>query len=387
MKIAFDATSLCRKTTGIEYYAFNLLKHLLAENTATRFIVLCKESIKPELEVFRGKAEFIVCPSTSQLYCEQVWIPSVLRKLQPDLVHFPAFPPGLLVSVPHVMTIHDATMWKYPETTSWKNKLYMKPLSELALRRAKCIITVSESSRGDISRYTGMAKSRIVNTYESINERFRVIADKKKLSDDLERRMKKVDPSWVMPKKFILSVGSFEPRKNLKILLEAFALLKQQSGFEHKLVLIGRKAWGNASVMNKITELGLSADMLMTGHLSDEDLVVFYNLADVFVYPSLYEGFGLPPLEAMACGTPVLTSNVSSLPEVVGDAALLVDPLDVKTIAEGVRRLVEDQPLREQLRGKGLLQVKKFSWQDTVKRTNEAYEMALNLLGSKYEKG
>src|SRR3989338_1573166 len=164
MKIAFDATSLKRKITGIEYYSLNLIKNLLKLDTHNEYVVLFRSQIHPELEEFRSKAKFLVCPSNNQIYCEQVWIPAVLRKANPDLAHFPAFPPGAFVATRHIMTVHDATMWKYPNATSWKNKVYMKPLTELALHRAEKIITVSESSREDISIYTKTSQDRIVNT-------------------------------------------------------------------------------------------------------------------------------------------------------------------------------------------------------------------------------
>jgi len=276
-------------------------------------------------------------------------------------MHFPAFPPGLFSKKNYLFTIHDASVWKYSNTLSWKGKFYMKPLAILGAKRANKILTVSENSKKDISEYANIPKNKIINTYESISENFRKIKDKNIL--------KRVKEKYNLPLNFVLSVCSLEPRKNLINLLKAFKLLLDDNPkIQHKLVLIGRRAWGKNLVTNKISELNLKNNVIITGHVPEQDLICIYTLADLFVFPSIYEGFGLPPLEAMACGTPVISSNTSSLPEVVGNAAIMINPYDVKKIANAINTLLCNPKLKNKIILKGEKRVKKFSWERIAKK-------------------
>jgi len=201
--------------------------------------------------------------------------------------------------------------------------------------------------------------------YTSADPRFKFLRDKEAARSYILHQYGIKDP-------FILYVGTLEPRKNIPTLIHAFAKVKKD-GFPQKLLLIGGKGWKYEEIFSAINELSLTDQILIPGYVPDEDLVYFYNVADLFVYPSLYEGFGLPPLEAMACGTPVITSNKSSLPEVVGDAALLVDPLDVRALAGAIERVLANEELRAQLSERGLKRAKFFSWKKTAERTWEVY--------------
>jgi len=176
-----------------------------------------------------------------------------------------------------------------------------------------------------------------------------------------------------LPRRFVLAVGNLQPRKNLDRLLGAYARLHDRGVVPHGLVLVGQRWYKGEAVAERIRELGIEKDVRLTGYVSDEELVALYNLADIFVYPSLYEGFGLPVLEAMACGTPVVTSNTTSLPEVAGDAAVLVDPRSESEIMNAIERVACDPDYRRELRRRGLAQAAKFSWRRVAEQTAEVY--------------
>lgn len=366
MKIGIDATSLCRKITGIEVYALDLVKNILKIDKRNNYIIFFRQEVHPELVEFKDKVKFLICPINNQIFCEQIWLPYIAIKEKVDLIHFPAFPPGLFTFKKHIVTIHDASIWEHWRWLSWKGKIYMTPLIKLSSKRALHILTVSEYAKKELMEVAKIKRGRITNTGNSIHERFKMIEDKAIL--------KKVKQKFNLPEKFILSVSLLAPSKNFERLLEAYILFKQnQTNSPYKLVITGRKAWGASQIENKIHNLGLKEEIILTGYVSIDELVALYNLANVFVHLSLYEGFGRPPLEAMACGTPVITSNATSLPEVVGEAAILVNPYNVKEIAKAIMEVVSNLQLREELRKKGLRQVKKFDWEKIARKTIKVY--------------
>ena len=367
-KILIDATSLIRKATGIEYYTLQIIKNLIKYDNENKYIILFRTSVHKELVPFKDKAKFIVCSNNSQVFCEQLWIPYIILKEKPDLAHFPAFPPGLLVNHKNIVfTLHDATMWKYKETTSWKNKLYMKPLSEIAMKKSKKVFTVSKDSKNTIEATFKSAKEKIVVTSESISEKYQRL-DRVKEIEEVKTRFNTGDI-------YLLSVCSLEPRKNIPRLLEAFSKISNIEEYkELKLILVGRKAWGNNIINTKIEQLNLEKKVVITDYVSDEDLLYLYNGAYCFIYPSLYEGFGLPVLEAMACGIPVVTSNNSSIPEVAGDAAILIDPTNEDEIATGICKVLGDTVLREKMISSGYSRVNEFSWEKIIKNMLSQYK-------------
>ena len=288
MKIGFDATSLCRRITGIESYTLSLIQNLIRLDNENEYVIFFRKEIHPELLQFRTRAKFIICYINNQIFCEQIWLPYIAYREKVDIIHFPAFPPGLLTLRTFVFTIHDTVIWKYPETLSWKGKLYFRPLTILGAKRAQKIITVSDSSKKDIAKYIPRKYDKIVNAQESISYVFEKKGE--------ENVLQEIRNKYNLPEKFILSVNSVEPRKNICVLLEAYKIFKEKNkDLTHKLVLVGRQAWGKDKVLRKIQMLNLTKDVILTGYLPIGDLPSVYKLADIFVYPSLYEGFGLPP--------------------------------------------------------------------------------------------
>jgi glycosyltransferase involved in cell wall biosynthesis len=287
-----------------------------------------------------------------------------------DIMHYPAFPPGLFSKKPYVFTVHDANIWEFPETLSWKGKLYFKPLSLLAVKGASKIITVSQSSASSIAERIGAPKRKIIITGEGISNEFRIINNQAKI----EHTRKK----YRLPEKFILFVGSIEPRKNIIRLINAFAKIKRMNGsIPHKLLLVGRKAWGKKAIEQEISKIGLENDIVLLGYVSLSDLVAIYNLSDLFVFPSLYEGFGLPPLEALACGVPVAASNAPAIPEILDNAAVYFDPFSIKDMSIKIRLALLNTQLRKEMIRRGLERVRLYSWENIAINTSNAYKLAL----------
>ena len=280
-----------------------------------------------------------------------------------------------LARVKSVFTLYDLAFRFYPETISAPNRWFLTIMMGRFLRSADMVIAISENTRQGAVRLYGISESKIQVVRGGVSARFHP-ADPEAI-DDVKRR-------YDLPKSHILFVGTIEPRKNLISLLEAFAALREQSNDRDsaaggsKLVIVGKKGWGYNDFFRRLRELGLEGEVLFPGFVPDKDLPAVYSAADLFVFPSLYEGFGLPVLEAMACGTPVVCSNTSSLPEVAGDAALLVDPYDVRGLKDALARLLADPSLRGGLVDRGLRRVTQFTWQKTAEQTLAVYRQAFD---------
>jgi Glycosyltransferase len=240
------------------------------------------------------------------------------------------------------------------------------------MKKADKIITISQHTKKDLLEHLMIPPEQIEPVYLGVDPHFRVI-HQNQLTETREK--------YHLPERFILYVGSEQPRKNFQSVIRAFQSLKNTYNLEGiKLVKVGRPQIGEddrKAIFDLIGELGLAKDVFFMDYVPEEDLPSMYNLADLFVYPSLYEGFGLPPLEAMACGTPVVTSNTSSLPEVVGDAGIMVDPLDVDALADSMHQVLTDDVLHEKLRNMGIARAREFSWEKTAQKTWQIYEQVM----------
>ncbi len=285
-----------------------------------------------------------------------------------DLLHVTyTLPPALRCR--RVVTVHDISYKLFPDTFSPRDRLLLSLAVPLSLARADRVITVSESARRDILRHYRLDGRKVVAIPEAAEEHFRPVWGRAELD--------RVRARYRLPDRYILAVGNLQPRKNLRRLIEAFARLKGAGTIPHGLVLVGRSRWRGLDVLDAVKAFGLADEMVLTGYVPDADLPTLYSAAEVFVYPSLYEGFGLPPLEAMVCGTPVIASATSSLPEVVGDAAVLIDPTDVGDLTTALTRVLSDAALRQRLSTAGVARAARFSWDDTARRTLAVYEEVL----------
>jgi glycosyltransferase involved in cell wall biosynthesis len=296
---------------------------------------------------------------------EQVVQPGVLRRHSVDLVHGPAFVAPLFTSCPSVVTIHDLSFLRYPHLFRPLNRFYLTVLTRASVRQARRVIAVSAHAAEETVRLLGIAREKIDVVYHGVDPDFHPRPEET-VAEFRARRG--------LPDRFILFVGTLEPRKNLIRLVEAFSRLGH-SGL--KLVLAGGRGWYYEAIFDRVEQLGMLDDVIFPGYVPAEELPLWYNAATVFAYPSLYEGFGMPVTEAQACGAPVLTSEVSSLPEAAGDGALLVDPEDVAQIVEGLQQLLADRALRDSLRERGVAHARALTWQQSAADTLAVYRRAL----------
>jgi glycosyltransferase involved in cell wall biosynthesis len=283
------------------------------------------------------------------------------------VLHEPHYVLPPLVSCRSVVTIHDCIHLRFPQYLPTRGALaYARAQMGAAARRSDRILTVSEASKRDILEYFNVPPEKITVIPNAIDERF--------LHEPTDEALRLVAERYQLEGDFVLYVGNIKPHKNVERLVDAFHLARQAGFDELRLVVIGDELSKNASLRRAVHRYNLHKHVRFLGFLPDETLSAVYRLASVFVFPSLYEGFGLPPLEAMACGTPVITSNVSSLPEVTGDAALLVDPTDASAIAAAITRVLSEPGLREDLRARGLARARQFSWERSVKEIRDIYQ-------------
>ncbi len=263
-----------------------------------------------------------------------------------------------------IITIHDMSYHHYPQYTWPGHEGDLQAHLKDHANKADLIMCISENTKKDVMNILGIPENKIWVTYMGVSEEFKYYRDKSIMNNFRQRSG--------LPERFILFVGTMEPRKNLIRLIEAYYLLLSHYNIKEPLVIVGGKGWKNDFLYQRIKELKIEDKLIITGYVSDEDLPLYYNAATVFAYPSLYEGFGIPVIEAMACGVPVVTSNVSSLPEVAGDAAVLVNPEEPEEIAAAIYRIMIDEDLYESLREKGFKQASKFTWEACAKKTLEA---------------
>lgn len=296
---------------------------------------------------------------------EQLVQPRTLRRVRADLAHGPAFVGPLASPCPFVVTVHDLSFLRFPRLLRSPNRFYLRIFTRASVRRARRVIAVSAHAADETVRLLGVRRGAIDVVYHGVAPQFRPLRAEAVTAFRAERGLSEG---------FVLYLGTMEPRKNLTRLVEAFARLKAP---DLQLVLAGGRGWYDAEIFARTEELNLQDRIVFPGYVPEEDLPLWYNAASVFAYPSLYEGFGMQVLEAQACGTPVLTSNCSALPEAAGDGALLVDPSDVGAISEALHRLLTDQALRDDLRRRGIVHAAAFSWQRTAAETIGVYRRAL----------
>ncbi len=354
------------RSAGISWYIQNLIRHLPGADPGFRYTVFLGERgyggtaglelAFSRLPTHRPAVRFV---------WEQAVQPWVVQQMGVDLLHSPALVGPMLGGRPFVVTVHDLSYRHYPEAFRAANRGYLTLFGQHSVRRARRVIAVSQSTKDDLVKHYGLPAAKVDVVYHGVDQAFRPLPP----ADVAAFRARQG-----LPQRFLLFVGTLEPRKNVVRLVEAYARLPQTSP---PLVLVGGKGWLYEEVFRLVNALGLASRVHFAGYVPAEDLPYWYNAAEVFVYPSLYEGFGLPPLEAMACGLPVISSTASSLPEVVGDAGLLVDPLDVDGLGAAIGRLLPDTELKERMRAAGLERVQRFTWEQTARQTVDCYRLAL----------
>jgi glycosyltransferase involved in cell wall biosynthesis len=364
MRVAIDARKL--HDFGIGTYIRNLLRNLARIDRETEYVLLCRQADMGVTRQLGENFRAVLEPSPNYSIREQAHIPYLLLREKPDVYHAPHYVLPPLVPCRSVVTIHDTIHMMFPQYLPNRGAYaYARTLMWTAAKRSDRILTVSESSRRDIVRYFKVPPEKVVVIYNALDERFG--------AEPRPEEIARVRERFQLDHGFVLYVGNIKPHKNLVRLIEAFEALRRDGFDELKLLIIGDEITKWPELRRAVHRYKLHKHVRFLGFQSEETLAILYRLAAVFVFPSLYEGFGLPPLEAMASGTPVVTSNLSSLPEVAGDAALLVDPYDVAAIRDAIRRVLTEPALREDLRRKGLVRAKQFSWEQSVSRTRQIY--------------
>jgi glycosyltransferase involved in cell wall biosynthesis len=385
MRIAFDYTTGIWPGAGIARYSRCLIGALAAIDSANSYSLFYAARGLPKPtpetaqadELFSGHPNFRGVPlpfSVRQMFAAwrrlRIPLPVDLFTGRCDVVHSPDF-----VSPPHrsgadIITVHDLSFLVVPECAEPKLAAFLSKSVPAAVQRADRIIAVSEQTKGDLVRLLNTPEKKIVVAYNGVEERFRprMVSEGREAEDEAALRRK-----LGLPERFILHVGTIEPRKNLVRLIEAYDIVRKKHG-EIALVLAGRKGWLYEPVIEAAERVNLNGgEVKFVDYVDDTDLPMLYNMAYIFAYPSLYEGFGLPAAEAMACGTPTLVSGDGALGEVTGNAALAVDAQFVESIANGLQRLIEDEDLRRRLSEGGPKQVAQFTWQASAEKVLKAY--------------
>lgn len=292
---------------------------------------------------------------------------NVLKEI--DIYHTPTPEIVTMKGAKIVVTVHDLIHKAYPQGHTLETIRLTEECLQSSLAKADRVICISNSTKEDLIKYYSIAPEKVTVTYMGVNTEvfFEISAGDRPAAGEVVRS-KGIDG------KYALFIGTIEPRKNLSNLLKALSILKRKTGSIPKLVVIGMKGWMNEDVTRSIKELDLKDDIAFLGFLTDDELRCFYNLAEVFVFPSYYEGFGFPIVEAFSCGVPVITSNVSSCAEIAGEAALKVAPDSEAEIADAIRRVLDDPDLRKELRSKGFSRAKDFSFTKTAQETLNIYQ-------------
>jgi len=366
LRIAIDARMAVPRPTGIGRVAVNLIENLARLDSSHEYMAISREGNLPQLSDLRNVTN-VRAPFGHLSPRVHTHLPGIIKRSGAELVHFLYFFTPLYSPVPSVVTVFDTTYSRFPHLIPRRRRLLYKFCMKQCMGRARLVICPSESTSAELCRFfPGTPKSKVRVIYLGVEDRFQPPP-----TPDLHE----IRASLGLPEQYIAYVGNHRGHKNLRRLIEAFSHAAKH--VPHSLVLPRAEGPGSEITLGAAAECG-AAGRILFHPMPDEHLPLVYGLADAFLFPSLSEGFGLPPLEAMACGTPVITSNASSLPEVVGDAGIMVDPHDVEALAEAILRVLRGPDLRREMQAKGLAQAKKFSWQETARQTLNVYESVYN---------
>ena len=374
MKVAIDVRTINKPRSGVGHYVTNLIREFQKIDKENSYCLISNNgefeaefASRPNFENYRtwiSNENHLV----GDLW-ESFYLPGLLQRKGVSVFHGPAFMIPLRFSgFRTVVTIHDIVAFIKPETVPLKYALYMRFLIGLVVRKADRVITPSESTKQDLIDRLKVPEEKIEVVYEAVSDEFKPWSG--------PGRAEQVKRKFGIRDRYMLFVGNLEPRKNLVRLMRAFERARDRLGGAYQLVISGKKGWLYKDILTTYEQVN-RGDVILTSYVSDKDLVDLYRSADMFVFPTLYEGFGLPVLEAMGCGAPVITSSVSSIPEIAGDAAVLVDPLDIGQISEAMVEVAFSEALRANLREKGLRQAAGFTWTKTAERTLEIYRSVI----------
>lgn len=359
MRIAVMLRYLMHQRGGIGTYTKSLLEYLLRLDSDNEYVLLYRDEALLDSYGRIPNVREMVIPAKSALSWDQLAIVSVAKKEKFDLVFNPKLAVPLLAPCKTVFTLAGADWFVFPQNYKLHDRIYHRMFAPLYCHRADAVISISNNATEEILKRVRVAPEKLRTIYLGVDKDFRPINDSGLIDC--------VRAKYHLPDEFILYVGQIYPMKNFGGIVRSFAKVKRQ--LPHKLVVVGKPSLKYRRELALIDQLGLRDDVVMAGWVPDAELPVFYNLASVFLFPSFYEGFGIPLIEAMACGCPVVTSTGGSCPEVAGDAAVIVDPHDIDSIAKGVMKVIGDTTCRNNLIEQGLERAKSFTWETTAAET------------------
>ena len=359
---------------GSETQLRNLVSKLAAIDSHNEYVLFTNRENSGGFNLDQPNFFEVRCPlparfRPARILWEQFILPIQCQWHRIDLLHSPGYVSPIALPCPSVVSIHDMNYFFFPQDWSKLALWVLKILVPLSARVSSQVIAVSQSSKRQIMKTLKISEDKINVTYNGVNEIFH--------SHHSRREILEMKNRMGIKGNFILSVAFSHPHKNLSRLLQAYHILRKDKGITHQLLLTGNPGRDHSELVRMVRKLGINQEVIFTGYLPDHLMPLVYQAADLFVFPSLYEGFGLPILESMACGTPVVSSNAASLPEVVGRAGILVDPHDVNKMAGAMYRVLSDKSLAQDLVKKGLKQSKRFSWVETAKETLAIYKKAM----------
>jgi glycosyltransferase involved in cell wall biosynthesis len=373
VRIGIDATALPQRPVGAGNYIIQLIRAFARVPGEAEFVIFVQQKGLPLLDICEHPGfHLLVLPNQSpliRLLWEQTMFPILAARQKLDVLHCLHYTMPLTYPGRTVVTFHDMTFFIFPEHHTLSRRILFRFFINASRRRATSLIADSESTRLDAIRLVGAPPEKIHTVPLGITSDFYPENDPAILNP--------VRQKYNLPERFLLFVGLLEPRKNLPALLQAFARLSPSLG-KIKLVIVGRMGWMYEKTDRLVHSLSLTERVLFTGYVDQADLPRVYNLAEAAVYPSLYEGFGLPVLEAMACGTPVITSNVSSMPEIAGEAGIMLPPNDIPALTQAMEHLLQTPDERQRRSVLGLAQAAQFTWERTAVKTLEVYQNVLN---------
>lgn len=381
MRIGIDIRCLAEgRRTGVEEYTINLLRNLFSIDKKNKYVLFFNSFKKPkinlsEFEKYKN-VSIKIYRYPNKLLNFLFWYfgwPKIDKLIGgADVIFFP----NIIFSAwskktKAVFTIHDLSFERYPETFSAKRRMwhiFINP--EKICQKTNFAISVSDSTKNDLREIYRIPEAKIKTIYSSVSENFKII-------DRNNPKLIEVKKKYNLPYKFILYLGTIEPRKNINAVITAYNQLRNIKHSElekYKLVIAGASGWKQKQIFKEIKNSSFKDDIIFSGFIGDEDKPAIYNLTSLFVYPSFFEGFGFPPLEAMSCGAPVITSNSSSFPEIIGSAGIMIDPDRPDEIFQAMKNILLDKNLRESLIKKGLEQAKKFNWQKTASQYLDIFQ-------------
>jgi len=367
-RIGIDYTAAVQQGAGIGRYTRGLIGALAALDRANRYVLF--SAGRDAAESWPSNFSRRTLPLTDR-HLAILWqrlrlpVPIELFTGRVDIFHSPDFVLPPVAAARTVLTIHDLSFMRYPECSSPPLLEYLMRSVPRSVARADLLLADSESTRQDLMELLGVPGERVRVVYAGVEKRFAPVEDEAVIGTTLQR--------YGIQRPYILGLGTLQPRKNFVRLIRAYDRLRRERSLPHQLVIGGGRGWLYEEIDTCIESLGLQEQVRLIGFVQDDDLPALYTAADVFAFPSLYEGFGIPILEAMACGTPVVTTTASSLPEVAGDAALMVSPTDEEALADALWRALDETALRNALRHRGFDQIQHFTWEAAAQQLLASY--------------